>query len=148
MPESSTIRLDKLLDHPAVMDAVADVNLELKERIAYQPPVCEVFKHPFTTLVTDAQYQFEIDKEAHRQLSHIIANTVQRVEGSDEAADAFKENYKKAHNIGIVFSGGPSPGGHNVIAGLFDAAKRSIPRRGSSDFSWGPTASSTATIWN
>jgi hypothetical protein len=51
MPEPSTIRLDKLLDHPAVMDAVADVNLELKERIAYQPPVCDVFKRPFTTLV-------------------------------------------------------------------------------------------------
>ena len=127
MPEPSTIRLDKLLDHPLVTKAVADVNLELKERIAYQPPVCDVFKSPFTTLVTDAQYQFEIDKEAHRQLSHIIANTVQRVEGSDDAADDVKENYNRARNIGIVFSGGPAPGGHNVIAGLFDAAKAPIP---------------------
>ena len=124
MPEPSTIRLDKLLDHPAVMDAIANVNLELKERIAYQPPVCDVFKCPFTTLVTDAQYQFEIDKEAHRQLSHIIDNTVQRVEGSHDVDDAVKANYRKARNIGIVFSGGPAPGGHNVIAGLFDAAKK------------------------
>ncbi len=124
MPEPSTIRLDKLLDHPAVIDAVADVNLELKERNAYQPPVCEVFQSEFTSLVTDPQYQFEIDKEAHRQLSHIIANTVQRVEGSDKAVGEAKENYSKPRSIGIVFSGGPSPGGHNVIAGLFDAAKK------------------------
>ena len=138
MPEPSTIRLDKLLDHPAVMDAVADVNLELKERIAYQPPVCEVFKSPFTTLETDAQYQFEIDKEAHRQLSHIIANTVQRVQGSDDAEDEFKKKYRKARNIGIVFSGGPSPGGHNVIAGLFDAAKRVNPQTKIFGFLMGP----------
>ncbi|WP_319409149.1 6-phosphofructokinase [uncultured Desulfosarcina sp.] len=138
MPEPSTIRLDKLLDHPAVMDAVADVNLELKERVAYQPPVCTVFKSPFTTLATDTQYQFEIDKEAHRQLSHIIANTVQRVEGCDDAADEVKENYRKARNIGIVFSGGPSPGGHNVIAGLFDAAKKVNPRTRIFGFLMGP----------
>ena len=138
MPEPSTIRLDKLLDHPAVIDAVADVNLELKERIAYQPPVCDVFKSDFTTLVTDPQYQFEIDKEAHRQLSHIIANTVQRVEGSDDAADDVKKNYRKARNIGIVFSGGPSPGGHNVIAGLFDAAKKINPQTRIFGFLMGP----------
>ncbi len=138
MPEPSTIRLDKLLDHPAVMDAVADVNLELKERIAYQPPLCDVFKSDFTTLVTDPQYQFEIDKEAHRQLSHIIANTVQRVAGSDHAAGEVKENYRKARNIGIVFSGGPSPGGHNVIAGLFDAAKKINPQTRIFGFLMGP----------
>ncbi|MBC2741807.1 MAG: 6-phosphofructokinase, partial [Desulfosarcina sp.] len=138
MPESSTIRLDKLFDHPAVMDAVADVNLEFKERIAYQPPVCEVFNRALTTLRTDPQYQFEIDKEAHRQLSHIIGNTVQRVMGSDDADDAVKANYSKARNIGIVFSGGPAPGGHNVIAGLFDAAKKVNPRTRVFGFLMGP----------
>jgi pyrophosphate--fructose-6-phosphate 1-phosphotransferase len=81
MPESSTIGLNQLLDHPAVADAVADVNMELKERVAYQPPVCEVFNNPFTCLVPDTTYQFEIDKDAHRQLSHIIDNTVQRSRG-------------------------------------------------------------------
>ncbi len=29
--------------------------------------------------------------------------------------------------IGVVFSGGPAPGGHNVIAGVFDAMKRLHP---------------------
>jgi diphosphate-dependent phosphofructokinase len=138
MPEPSTIRLDKLLDHPAVMEAVADVNLELKDRIAYPPPVCDVFNNAFTILVTDPQYHFEIDKEARRQLPNIIANTVQRVEGRDDADSKFKKNYRKARNIGIVFSGGPSPGGHNVIAGLFDATKKINPQSRIFGFLMGP----------
>lgn len=138
MSESSTIRLDKLLDQPAVMDAVADVNLEFKDRIAYQPPVCEVFKRTFTTLETDPQYQFEIDRQARRQLSHIIGNTVQRILGSDDVDEALEAKYGKARNIGIVFSGGPAPGGHNVIAGLFDAAKKANPRTRVFGFLMGP----------
>ncbi|HSO19614.1 MAG TPA: 6-phosphofructokinase [Desulfosarcina sp.] len=138
MPEPSTIRLDKLLDHPAVADAVADVNLELKERIAYQPPACDVFAHAFTRLETDPQYRFDIDKEAQRQLSHIIGNTVQRVTGGDHADDRTKTAYARARSIGIVFSGGPAPGGHNVIAGLFDAAKRINPQTRLFGFLMGP----------
>jgi diphosphate-dependent phosphofructokinase len=138
MTEASTIRLDELLNHPAVLNATADVNLELKERIAYQPPVCEVFDRAFTSLETDPQYQFEIDKEAHRQLPHIIGNTVQRVVGADKADDAQKATFSKARKIGIVFSGGPSPGGHNVIAGLFDAAKKANPETRIFGFLMGP----------
>lgn len=33
----------------------------------------------------------------------------------------------KALNVGVVFSGGPAAGGHNVIAGLFDALKMIHP---------------------
>ncbi len=37
-----------------------------------------------------------------------------------------KGEAKKAHplRVGVVFSGGQAPGGHNVIAGLFDALKK------------------------
>lgn len=138
MPLPSNIRLDKMLGHPTVADAVADDNLELKERIAYQPPACEVFRQPFTLLETDGQYRFEIDKEAKRQLAQIIGNTVQRVKGSDDLKDGEKENYRQPRNIGIVFSGGPAPGGHNVIAGLFDAAKRANPQTKIFGFLMGP----------
>lgn len=138
MPEPSSIRLDTLLDNPTVADAIADVNMELKERIAYQPPICNVFKSPFTSLVTDATYRFDIDQEAHRQLSHIIGNTVQRIEGSQSADDETETSYRRARNIGIVFSGGPSPGGHNVIAGLFDAARQVNARTRLFGFLMGP----------
>lgn len=33
----------------------------------------------------------------------------------------------KALRIGIVLSGGPAPGGHNVIAGLYDFVKQKHP---------------------
>lgn len=38
----------------------------------------------------------------------------------------FKKGEKKgkAHRVGVLFSGGPAPGGHNVVAGLFDALKK------------------------
>ena len=138
MPLPSNIRLDKMLQHPTVAKAVADDNQELKERIAYRPPVCDVFQQPFTRLETDSQYRFEIDKEAKRQLGQIIGNTVQRVEGIDDLKGEEKENYRQPRNIGIVFSGGPAPGGHNVIAGLFDAAKRVNPQTKIFGFLMGP----------
>ena len=138
MTEQPPVRLDKLLDHPAVIDAVADHNLEFKDRIAYRPPACEIFAHPLTLLETDAQYRFEIDKEAKRQLAHIIGNTVQRVAGSDDTDEKMRAAYTRARRIGIVFSGGPAPGGHNVIAGLFDAAKQVNPETRLFGFLMGP----------
>lgn len=32
--------------------------------------------------------------------------------------------YSKPINLGVVLSGGQAPGGHNVIAGVFDFAKK------------------------
>ncbi len=138
MTESSPIRLDKLIEHPAVADAISDVNQELKERNAYRPPMCDVFENEFTRLVTDSNYTFEIDKESHRRLPNIIDNMVQRIESNNDPDEAEKEEYNKARNIGVVFSGGPAPGGHNVIAGIFDAAKRANPRSRILGFLMGP----------
>jgi pyrophosphate--fructose-6-phosphate 1-phosphotransferase len=138
MPETSTVHLEQLLEHPAVMNAVADTNLEFEERIAYQPPLCAVFTGARTALQTDPQYQFEIDREARRQLPYIIANAVVRVVDGDGLDPAAMENYDRTRNIGIVFSGGPAPGGHNVIAGLFDAAKAVNPRTRIFGFLMGP----------
>jgi len=33
----------------------------------------------------------------------------------------------KKRNVGVILSGGPAPGGHNVIAGLYDALKEANP---------------------
>ena len=46
--------------------------------------------------------------------------------------------YGKQRNIGIVFSGGPAPGGHNVIAGVYDAAKKANPENRVYGFLLGP----------
>jgi pyrophosphate--fructose-6-phosphate 1-phosphotransferase len=46
---------------------------------------------------------------------------------------------KKAVNIGVVLSGGQAPGGHNVLAGLFDGLKKANPDNKLIGFLGGPS---------
>jgi pyrophosphate--fructose-6-phosphate 1-phosphotransferase len=124
MPGKETISLDKILNHPQVKKAVEDINAELLERRKFSPSRCKAFSHPYTVLQETDRYRFELDREAEKQLPDIIANKVQLVLGKDSVDAAAARQYGKKRNIGIVFSGGPAPGGHNVIAGLYDAAKK------------------------
>ncbi|QTA91916.1 6-phosphofructokinase [Desulfonema magnum] len=127
MAKQISVRLKDLLKHPEVLKATDNVNQELIERRKYVPLKCDIFSGDYTVLKDDDRYKFVIDKEAEKQLPKIIKNKVQAVEGADSPDNGFKEKYEKKRNIGIVFSGGPAPGGHNVIAGLFDAARKANP---------------------
>jgi len=138
MAERTGSDLQELLNSPAVKKAVGDVNRELAERRAFQPPICSVFSHPYTVLEDTDAYRFTVDKEAERQLPKIIGNQVQIVRGTATVDKDAQARYTRRRNIGIVFSGGPAPGGHNVIAGLFDAAKRANPENRLFGFLVGP----------
>ncbi len=46
---------------------------------------------------------------------------------------------KKAVKIGVVLSGGQAPGGHNVIAGLYDGLKKANPKNKLIGFLGGPS---------
>ncbi|MEW6557448.1 MAG: diphosphate--fructose-6-phosphate 1-phosphotransferase [Elusimicrobiota bacterium] len=46
---------------------------------------------------------------------------------------------KKIMNVGVVLSGGQAPGGHNVIAGLFDGLKKANPKNKLIGFLGGPS---------
>ena len=127
MSGKETMNLEEILNHPAVKMAIDDVNAESLERRSYSPRRCEVFSHPFTVLQETDRYRFELDKQAEKLLPDIIANKVQLIQGKDSVDDEVARQYRKKRNIGIVFSGGPAPGGHNVIAGLYDAAKKANP---------------------
>ncbi len=127
MPQDKAINLEKILNHPQVKKVTDDVNVELLERRQYSPPQCAVFSHPYTVLQETDRFRFELDREAEKQLPDMISNRVQLIEGKDSVDDTVDRQYGKTRNIGIVFSGGPAPGGHNVIAGLYDAAKKANP---------------------
>ena len=127
MAERAAYDLQGILQSATVKKAVDDVNREMAERRAFQPPLCSVFAHPYYVLDDTDAYRFTVDREAERQLPHIIGNKVQIVRGRNRVGQEVQERYTRRRNIGIVFSGGPAPGGHNVIAGLFDAAKRANP---------------------
>ena len=45
----------------------------------------------------------------------------------------------EARNVGVILSGGQAPGGHNVIAGLYDALKQSNPNSKLYGFLGGPS---------
>ncbi len=140
MTETKAISSQELLENPLIREVTGNVNPELVERRSYQPPVCEVFKSPYTVLDETDRYRFDTDPEARRQLPKIIGNRVQQVVGVAEADadEAIQDRYRRKRTIGIVFSGGPAPGGHNVIAGLFDAAKRANPESRIYGFILGP----------
>jgi diphosphate-dependent phosphofructokinase len=134
--KEETIRV--LLNHHDVQSATSADSEEKRFRNSFQPPKCKVFGNPFTRLAPANQYRFDVDPEACRQLPDIIENKVEVVTGADGSDAAFVRDFQRPRNIGIVFSGGPAPGGHNVIAGLFDAAKKANPQNRVFGFLVGP----------
>ena len=127
MPDYQVIKMEEILNHPRVQKVTDDINDELLERRKYSSPQCDVFSNSYTILEETDQYRFELDREAEKQLPNIIGNRVQLIKGKEAVDDEVARQYGKTRHIGIVFSGGPAPGGHNVIAGLYDAAKKANP---------------------
>jgi diphosphate-dependent phosphofructokinase len=138
VPKSAPVDIRLLLEHGEVQRATLPISESVKERLAYQPPVCRVFQSQYTGVSTVDEVPFDIDPEARRQLPDVIGNKAQVVVPQENADDTFVKNYTRARKIGIVFSGGPAPGGHNVIAGLYDAARRSNPESRIFGFLVGP----------
>ncbi len=138
MKDKDLENIDVLLKRPEVQEATKNINRELVERREYVPPKCKVYESPYTVLKDNGRFTFNIDKEAKKQLPDIIDNKVQNIVGLDSPEESFRDRYCKKHNIGIVFSGGPAPGGHNVIAGLYDAAKKANPETKIYGFLLGP----------
>ena len=90
------------------------------ERLAYQPPLVPVFQPGAGGVRPLEGFNLEVLKAARDQLPFVSENKlVQIIPG-----DVLQEHPRR---IGIVLSGGPAPGGHNVIAGVFEAAKRAHP---------------------
>jgi len=131
-------QLQKLMQTSEVQNAISSISPGLVQRRAFRPPRCAVFDQPFTVLEESHGYRFEIDAEARRQVPRIIDNPVQVVIGQDALPDAALAAYRRRRTVGIVFSGGPAPGGHNVIAGLFDAVKAANPDSRIIGFLMGP----------
>jgi len=138
MKDKVPISIEDLLKNPEVKKATSNINKEMVERRENIPPKCNVFTSSYTILKDNDHFKFSIDREARKLLPDIIDNKVQSIVGLDSPEESFKAGYCKKRNIGIVFSGGPAPGGHNVIAGLYNAAKNANPETGIYGFLLGP----------
>ena len=131
------VEIDALINNDEVREVVSSTSRVMQTRRAYKPAICDVFKNTSTRLEVLDEYCFDIDSEARGQLPSIIHNKVQTVKaGNDQSAS--EDTFGKARKIGIVFSGGPAPGGHNVIAGIYDAAKKANPQSTLYGFLIGP----------
>jgi len=130
--------IEALLNHAEVRRVTGRSSDELIQRRSYRPPVCPVFNHPWVRLKESGEYRFDIHPEVKSRLPDIIGNPVQVLSGEETPGEGIRSSYGRRRHIGIVFSGGPAPGGHNVIAGLFDAARRANPENRIFGFILGP----------
>ncbi len=130
--------MERFLKLPEVREVTQKLSPAAQARRQSQPARCEIFSTPFCKTVPDTSFRFELDREARHLLPDIIGNTVEKLTAAPDGDDAFQSQYRKKRSIGIVFSGGPAPGGHNVIAGIFDAAKAANPDSTIYGFLMGP----------
>lgn len=88
------------------------------------------------------KYQPKLPYSLANGINHLIAqegSVTEAVANKDEIKALFKNTYGKPtitfqtstesvnspqRNVGVILSGGQAPGGHNVIAGLYDALKQ------------------------
>jgi len=138
MKDAVTPEMKRFLNRPEVMEVIKKLSPAARARRQSHPVKCDIFNAPSCQTAADPSFRFEHDREAMRLLPDIINNTVENLRVFSENDDSFQAQYRKKRTIGIVFSGGPAPGGHNVIAGIFDAAKAANPENTVYGFLMGP----------
>ncbi len=105
-------------------------------RYAYTPKVPEIFLEPLPHIKALPSEVIEPDKDKEL-LKSIFPNSfgkpaVKFVKGEGAPSE-------KAFTVGVILSGGPAAGGHNVIAGLFDGIKKANPKSKLIGFKGGPS---------
>jgi pyrophosphate--fructose-6-phosphate 1-phosphotransferase len=92
------------------------------ERRAYQPQLCPALAAGTGVIRPLGGFDLEVLKVATEQLPHVSQNKLVEIIPAEG-----QPRQEAPRRLGIVLSGGPAPGGHNVIAGVFEAAKRAHP---------------------
>ena len=91
------------------------------ERLKYQPKLPECLKKGINSLelVEGSKTESVRDQE---QIKELFKNTYGKPVVSFKISISLKAS--EARHVGVILSGGQAPGGHNVIAGLYDALKQ------------------------
>ncbi len=103
------------------------------------------------------KYQPKLPASLAGGINHLMlqeGSATEAVANRDEIKNLFKNTYGKptvtfqtstesapseVRNVGVILSGGQAPGGHNVIAGLYDALKQANPANQLYGFLGGPS---------
>ena len=106
------------------------------ERLKYQPKLPAALAGGINNLVVVEGDKTECVKDAE-QIKELFANNY------GKPIVTFKSTSEKTvsekRNVGVILSGGQAPGGHNVIAGLYDALKQANPENKLYGFLGGPS---------
>lgn len=112
----------------------------MKERLAYKTKLPEAFSSGIDNLKMVVPVTYE-DKKISEEIKALFPHA------ADLKPVEFKKSPKILGNtakmeppkkVGVLLSGGPAPGGHSVIAGIFDALKSVNPNSTLYGFKKGP----------
>ena len=94
------------------------------ERLKYQPKLPLSLSNGINSLelVEGSETQSVRDQE---QIKNLFMNTYGKPVVTFKSTSS--SNNSAVRNVGVILSGGQAPGGHNVIAGLYDALKSANP---------------------
>ena len=105
------------------------------ERLKYQPKLPSSLAHGINSLnmVEGSPTESVRDQE---QIKELFKNTYGKPTVTFETGSL---KSSEVRNVGVILSGGQAPGGHNVIAGLYDALKSANPANKLYGFLGGPS---------
>ena len=106
------------------------------ERLQYQPKLPSSLQSGVNSLelVEGSATQSVRDQE---QIKALFANTYGKPTVTFKSTSS--SGFSEIKNVGVILSGGQAPGGHNVIAGLYDALKNANPENKLYGFLGGPS---------
>lgn len=106
------------------------------ERLKYQPKLPSSLQNGVNSLelVEGSATQSVRDQE---QIQELFANTYGKPTVTFKSTSTSSSSDVK--NVGVILSGGQAPGGHNVIAGLYDALKNANSSNNLYGFLGGPS---------
>ena len=106
------------------------------ERLKYRPKLPASLQNGINSLemIEGSATQSVADQQ---EIQNLFPNTYGKPTVTFKSTDSSKSS--EARNVGVILSGGQAPGGHNVIAGLYDALKNANPESKLYGFLGGPS---------
>ena len=97
-----------------------------KERLTYKPKLAGALQSGIQNIKVSFGAKTSAVKDAadiQNLFSHVYGEPIATFDCSNGSSLNLE-----AKNVGVILSGGQAPGGHNVIAGLYDALKAAKPK--------------------
>ena len=106
------------------------------ERLKYQPKLPSSLSNGINSLELTEGSATESVRD-QEQIKNLFSNTYGKPIVTFKSTGS--SNLSEVRNVGVILSGGQAPGGHNVIAGLYDALKSANPSNKLYGFLGGPS---------